>query len=102
MQMCNSVIATTEFVRGLCDPALFFVLFEADATQNGRDSETRPSRGRGQSGTAGGDLGVAVAVLGSKEHNSTVAPPEAEANDSGDAEAADCKEEPVLTHLADC
>lgn len=50
------------------------------------------ARGRIQARAAGGDLGVAVAVLGPEEHNAAVAPPEAEAHDSGDAEAADCQE----------
>jgi hypothetical protein len=96
------VIAASEFVRGLGHPAGLFVFLEADAAQDGRDRKARAAGRRHRKSGRTDDrwhLGVAVAVLGSQEHDATIAPPEAESNDAGNEEAADREEDPVLAHL---
>ena len=47
----------------------------------------------------GRDLGVTIAILGAEKNNATIGPEKAETNDSGEKEAEEGKEHPVLAHL---
>lgn len=102
---CNSrslVVAAIEFVRGFGDFPRFFVFFEAHSPeQSGHHAPCATRGGRRHPGRADDHrhLGVAVAVLSSQEHDTTVGPPEADADSAGQEKAEEGEENPVLTHL---
>lgn len=97
-----SIAASTEFVRGLDGPAGFLVFFETDLSEQGRHHAPGAAvRGNGQSRGAhnGRNFAVPVAILRSQEHDATICPPEAEADNTGEDEPEAGKEHPMLTHL---